>query len=185
MELTHRRFATWAALERFLHHSRGVLGPILCAVLGVRHSDAPQHAAQLAVAIALIERLRNLREDAMSGRICLPLEDMVRCGYSEPDLMAAKANDAFGELMKLKVARARELLCSGAEGICWLASDGSRMAVATVAVMYGAVLREIERRRYDVLSSRVELTTGQKVRRIPAAWRLARRQADEPLPGVF
>jgi phytoene/squalene synthetase len=54
-----------------------------------------------------------------------------------------------------------------------------------VAVLGAGVLAAIERQGYDVFGRRVGLTAGQKLRRVPAAWRLARRTPGRPVPRVF
>jgi phytoene/squalene synthetase len=87
--------------------------------------------------------------------------------------------------MRFEIARARALYQQGADGLCWLAGDGSRLTAASMAVIYSGILGAIERRGYDVFISRAHLTTSQKLRRLPMAWRLARRRAGEALPKVF
>jgi hypothetical protein len=60
--------------------------------------------------------------------------------------------------------------------LCYLAGDGSRLAAAGVIVSSAAHLREIERPARP---------GGRKLRRLAAAWRLARRREGEALPEVF
>ena len=55
--------------------------------------------------------------------------------------------------------------------------------VSTLALIQSGVLDAIERRGYDVFSGPpIDLTTSQKLRRLPLAWRLARCRHDQPLP---
>jgi phytoene synthase len=133
----------------------------------------------------LTEILRNLKPDRDRGHVYLPLEDLARFRYSERDLENGTVNEPFGELMRFEVARARQMYRAGAEGICWLAGDGSRLAASAVAVTHGGILRAIEQQRYDVFRHQADLTTAQRIRSLPAAWRLARREAGEPVPEVF
>lgn len=182
MDLTIKRYATWASLEKYCYHVAGVVGLIMSCVFGLTHSDACRQAVMMGNAMQLTNILRDVKEDWERGRIYLPLEDMVRFGYSEKDLAAGVVNDAFRELMKFEVARARELYRSGAEGLCWLADDGSRLTASAMAVIYGGILDAIARQRYDVFRKRAHLTTGQKIRRLPGAWRLARRRSDQSMP---
>jgi phytoene synthase len=182
---TVRRYATWARLEQHCDHTGGVLGLIASAVLGVTSSAAPSHAVAMGNAMRLTTILRDLKDDWRRGRLYLPLEDMVRFGYSEKDLAAGVVNAKFVELMRFEIARARELYRAGAEGLCLLADDGSRLAASAIAVAYAGILDAIERRGYDVFSRRARLTTGQYLRRLPLAWRLSRRREGEALPPVF
>ena len=43
--------------------------------------------------------LRDIKYDAMNGRIYLPEEDLKRFGYNEHDLLNFKYNDSFIDLM--------------------------------------------------------------------------------------
>jgi phytoene synthase len=186
IDLTVRRYATWGSLERYCYHAAGVVGLMMAGVFGVTHSGAGEHAVKIGNAVRLTRILRDVREDyERHGRIYLPLEDLARFRYSERDLAGGVVNDNFRELMRFEISRARRLYHEGAEGLCWLAGDGSRLTAATMATVYSGILDAIERQGYDVFSRRARLTTPQKLRRLPRAWRLARRGPDESLPDVF
>jgi phytoene synthase len=185
MDLTVRRYATWASLERYCYHSAGVLGLIMGCVLGLTHSDAGRHAVMLGNAMRLTDILRDLNADRDRGRVYLPLEDLARFRYSERDLSNGVANGPFRELMRFEIARARQLYREGAEGLCWVAGDGSRLAASALVVAHAGILDAIERQRYDVFTRRAGLTTAQKFRSLPVAWRLARREAGQRAPDLF
>jgi phytoene synthase len=134
----------------------------------------------LGTAIRMTNILRDLRRDVERGKIYLPLEDMVRYRVSEQDL---KSNAPSGlDLVAFEVARARDLLRAAADGVCWLADDGSRLAASVIVVRCAGALDAIEAVGYDVFTRRPELSGVQKLRRLPAAWRLARRRQDQPIP---
>ena len=179
------RYATWTALEKHLDARYGSMGRIIASVLGVTHSEAHRQAGKLGVAVGLTHLLRDLAADQKRGRIYLPLEDFIRFRYGEKDLSAGSRSDAFRALMKFEVGRARELFEAGAEAVRWLSDDGSRLAVSAVIVISSGLLRAIERRNYDVLAGPPVAQTSDTLRRLPAAWRLARRRDGEPMPHVF
>jgi phytoene synthase len=185
MDLTVARYATWADLENYCYHVAGVVGLIMSCVFGLRHSGACAQAIAMGNAMQLTNILRDVKEDFDRGRIYLPQEDLVRFGYTENELARGEVNQRFRELMRFEIARARELYRTGAEGLCWLAGDGSRLTASAMAVIYSGILDAIERQDYDVFAQRAHLTTPQKFRRLPAAWRLARRESGEPLPRLF
>jgi 15-cis-phytoene synthase len=182
MDLTIKRYATWTALEKYCYHVAGVVGLIMCAVFGLTHSDARRNAVLMGNAMQLTNILRDLQEDQARGRIYLPLEDLARFKYSERDLARGVVNENFRDLMRFEIARARSMYNDAADGLCWLAGDGSRLTASAMATIYSGILTAIERQGYDVFRQRAHLTTGQKFRRLPQAWRLARRRNDEPLP---
>jgi phytoene synthase len=110
---------------------------------------------------------------------------MERFGYGSEELSRGICNDAFRRLMKFEIARARQLYRQASKGLCWLADDGSRLSASAMAVIYSGILDAIERQNYDVFRSRARLTLGQKLRRLPAARRLAKREDGQPVPTVF
>jgi phytoene synthase len=185
LDLMMMRYATWDQLDQHCQRSGGIVATILAGVLGLTHSDAFAQAATLGKALRLTQVLRDVKQDLADGRVYLPQDEMSRFGYREKDLTDGVVDESFRALMRFQIERARQFYRDGAEAICWLAGDGSRMAGATVAVLGGAVLHKVERNRYDVFSRRAELTTAQRLRRLPAAWRLARRDAGQLLPNTF
>jgi phytoene synthase len=185
MALTISRYATWAGLERYCYHVAGVVGLMMSCVLGLTNSGAAQQAVQMGNAMQLTNILRDIKEDWERKRIYLPLEDLMRFRYSERDLAAGLVNENFRQLMRFEIDRARGLYRQAAEGLVWLAGDGSRMTAASMAVIHSGILGEIERQDYDVFSHRAGLNPAQQLRRLPAAWRLSRRKGGQAVPAVF
>ena len=101
-----KRYATWNALEKHCQGVGGSVALILSGVLGLTNSGAALQAVRMGIAFRLTAILRDLKTDWSRGRLYLPLEDLVRFGYSEKDLARGTVNDAFVGLMKFEVARA-------------------------------------------------------------------------------
>ncbi len=186
MDLTVKRYATWASLERYCYHVAGVVGLIMSRVFELPDRAAEQQAVRMGNAMQLTNILRDVREDWDRGRVYLPLEDLLKFGVTEADLAGGKMTDGFRELMKFEVGRAREMYREGARGLCRLPDDGSRFTASAMAVVYAGILGAVERQGHDVFVRRASLTLAQKLMRLAKARRLSRRLADEPLPaGVF
>lgn len=185
LDLANRRYATWADLQAYSYHAAGVIGLIMCRVLGLKSASAREQAVQMGTAMHLTRILRDVQADLQRDRIYLPQEDMERFGVSEADLAAGKSNGSFHHLMQFEINRARMLYREASQGLCQLPQDGSRLAASVLAVVDAGILNAIERHDYDVFNHRAELTTFQKLRRLPMAWRLCRRNNDHPLPDVF
>jgi len=185
VESSTMRYATWSSLEKLLDQRSGTIGRIISSVLGVTHSEAHRQASKLGVAVGLTNRLQAIKADHDRGRIYLPLEDLARFRYSQQDLAGSVVNDSFRDLMRFEIARARGLFEQGAEAIRWLSDDGSRLAASAVVVTSSGALRAIEKANFDVLAGTPKVLTSDTLRRLPAAWRLARRREGEPMPHVF
>jgi phytoene synthase len=182
LDATRLRYATWSSLQRFCDSRGGAVAVALSEAVGLQHSDAHAQLRQLGTAMTFVELLRNIANDRERGRIYLPLEDLARHRYSERELLAATVNPAWRELMHFEADRARDMLRRGADGICWLADERSRFFAAALTVGYASIVDRIRQNHVDFFHRRVRLTVASQARRLPAAWRLARRSADEPLP---
>ncbi len=185
MDLTVNRYATWDELRVYCYHVAGVVGLIMCRVFGLADPAAERQAVVMGEAMQLTNILRDVGEDRSLGRIYLPGEDLARFGYGEAELMAGVVNEPFRQLMRFEVERARSLYRDGAAGLAALADDGSRFTASAMGVIYAGILGAIERQGYDVFARRARLSTTQKLLRLPAARRVARRRLNEPVPDVF
>ena len=175
MEQSVVRYATWSSLDRYCQHAGGAAALAAGCVLGLTSSGAAEHAIAAGKAIAFTRILANLKRDMAGGRIYLPLEDLAAFRYGERDLTAGVVNDNFSAMMRFQVERARRLYRDAADGLRWVAGDGSRFAASTLLAWESGVLDVIERHGYDVFRSPPALRQGQKLRRLALAWRLSRR----------
>ncbi|MGH7176059.1 MAG: phytoene/squalene synthase family protein, partial [Tepidisphaeraceae bacterium] len=137
MDLTVLRYQTWKDLENYCYHVAGVVGLIMCGVFGLTHSDAHKQAVMMGNAMQLTNILRDVKEDWDRGRVYLPQEDLRRFAYGESELSDGVVNENFRELMRFEINRTRQLYRDAAEGLCWLAGDGSRLTASVMAVVYG------------------------------------------------
>ena len=184
-DLTTKRYATWADLERHGRQTDGAVALILSCIFGVTNSDVGRCAVALGSAMRLTSILRDLKRDVDRGWLYLPTDDLAQFGLTTDDFARGVVNERLVELMKFQIARARKLYVTGAEGICWLAGDGSRFTASLIAVAHANILRTIERRQYDVFSRAPRDARALQLTALPRAWKLAGRRHDEPLPLVF
>jgi phytoene synthase len=96
--------------------------------------------------------LRDLDEDALTGRTYVARETIAR--YGEP------APGQRGPLVRDQIARADALYDSGLAGVPALRHG--RWAIATAGGMYREILREIERRGYGALPGRTVVPPPRK-----------------------
>jgi phytoene synthase len=173
MDLTPQRYETFNELERYCEHVASAVGLACIHIWGFRGPEAFEPARQAGIALQLTNILRDLREDAAAGRIYLPLADLRQCGYSREELLAGTVNDAFLDLMRFEIERAKQFY-RGAAGLCdWLDPDGRRI-FGLMTATYRQLLKQIEDRPADVLRRRVRLSSLTKLR-LFAQWMLFSR----------
>ncbi len=165
MDLNCVRYASFEELGVFCYRVASVVGLMMCSVIGLKRNgdweQARQHAIDLGIAMQLTNILRDIGEDLQRDRIYLPAEDLERFGYSELDLKEQVRNEAFRELMRFQVERARTYYARGNAGIAMLNPQG-RFAVKVSSDVYRHILARIEGCDFNVFEQRAIVPPAQK-----------------------
>jgi phytoene synthase len=162
MDLTVGRYRDFSALKAYCDRVAGAVGLVSLRVFGFADPEAPGHAADLGVALQLVNVMRDVAEDAARDRIYLPADEMAAHGVSEADVLAGRATAGFRALMRDQASRARVFFARG-ERLLPLLDRRARMCVSMLAGLYREILEAIEARDYDVFSGRVSLSTPRKL----------------------
>ena len=160
MDLDGTRYETFSDLRQFCYRVASVVGLMMSHVIGFR-GPALDYAIDLGIAMQLTNILRDVGEDLDRGRIYLPSGEMEIHGYTAEDLRNRVRNDAFRELMKFQVARARSYYARSEPGIALLDARG-RFAVKVASDVYRQILEEIEASGYDVFDRRAVVSPVRK-----------------------
>ena len=163
MDQATKRHRTFSDLEHYCDHSANPVGHLVLYVFGYRDEERRRLADFTCTALQLANFWQDVARDYRIGRIYIPLEDMERFGYTEDELARGLVTDSFRSLMRFEVDRARGLFTRGLDLVDTL--DGRfKLDVALFSKGGLSVLDAIERRDYDVLSSRPVVTRATKLR---------------------
>ena len=162
MDLGKVQFATFEELARYCYHVAGVVGLCCIKIWGYHDDRAPEAAIDCGTALQLTNILRDIKEDARMDRVYLPQEDLVRFRYTPTDIKAEVRDERFRELMRFQIARAREYYAAGRRLYDYLDPVGQPI-LDTMLRIYGGILDEMERRDYDVFTSRMRVSTPRKL----------------------
>lgn len=165
MDLTKTRYATFEELHLYCYRVAGVVGEMMTPVLGHANARCLPFAADLGVAMQLTNILRDVKEDLSRGRLYLPADELTAFGLGTAELEAwrhgAKVPEskwtAWTAFMRFQVARARAYYRRSLFGVPDLRGFGSQRVVRLMAAVYGGILSDLERRRFDVFSGRAHL----------------------------
>ncbi len=169
MDLKYSRYATFAELERYCYHVASVVGLVCLEIFTYTDKKAKGYAIALGTAMQLTNILRDIAEDAGRGRIYIPQEDLRKFRYTEQNLLAGTTNDAFKELMRFEIQRARsyfelsrplEALVPPRPGAC----------ISVLRGLYERILKRIEAADYNVFQKRISLPTSQKLMLTGSLW---------------
>ncbi len=162
MDLYPSEVATFDDLQRYCYHVAGAVGLCCIHIWGFRDEKAIPLATDCGMALQLTNILRDIGEDADVGRIYLPREELDRFGYSPDDLRNHVMNDQFLSLMRFQTERAKSFYARAEQLFDYLEPAGKPILRAMIDI-YGGLLREIERRNFDVYSKRVSLPKWKKL----------------------
>ncbi|MFN8076298.1 MAG: phytoene/squalene synthase family protein [Kineosporiaceae bacterium] len=173
MDITVTEYPTYADLQHYMYGSASVIGLQMLPILQPHHPEAAERAQALGEAFQMSNFLRDVGEDLRRGRVYLPLEDLAAFGVTREDLLAGVTTTAIRDLVAFEVERTRALYAVAEPGIAMLHPD-SQDCVRTAFVLYGGILGEIEKARYDVLTERVSVPLPRRLAVALPALRRAR-----------
>ena len=184
MDLTVVSYATFDRLSEYCYRVAGTVGLTCLYVFGFRDPRSPDLAERLGLAFQLTNIIRDVRTDFEMGRVYLPDEDIERFGCAPKDLQGP-VRAAQHDLLEFEAERAWRLYEEGTPLVDQVDAD-SRATLAALIRTYSTLLARIEEREFDVFSSRVSLSSTEKIQylltaRMGAWWRtdvLAKRPGD-------
>jgi 15-cis-phytoene synthase len=157
--------AIFATREPHARHARGADVPLDRAQIEALADD-------LGVALQLTNILRDVREDALNGRVYLPGEDLrsFEVGAGEGMAQSAQAlvsaaerqDEALVALMRFEAARAQQWFAHGMQ-LVPLLDRRSAACVAAMAGIYHRLLGRIEADPGGALRERMSLSGGEKL----------------------
>jgi phytoene synthase len=168
MDLTQTRYLDFAGLQRYCHLVAGVVGEVAAKIFGQTDAATTLYAHKLGLAFQLTNILRDVGEDAMRGRIYLPIDELKQFDVKAQDLMQRQYSDRFTALMKFQAARAHSLY-DEAMSLLPIADKRTQKPGLMMASIYRTLLREIEADNFQVLHQRVSLTP---LRKLWLAWKV-------------
>ena len=161
MDLTISSYATFDRLSEYCYRVAGTVGLTCLHVFGFRDPKAPDLAERLGLAFQLTNIIRDVPTDFGLGRVYLPQEDLDQFGCTAADLQGP-LTPRLRDLLEFQADRAWRFYDEGAPLIDRVDAD-SRATLWALVRTYSTLLARIEERRFDVFSSRVSLSSPEKV----------------------
>ena len=168
MDLDQTRYLDFPALQRYCHLVAGVVGEVAARIFGQQDPQTTAYAHKLGLALQLTNILRDVGEDAMRGRIYLPVNELQQFDVKAHEVLNRVYSPRFVALMKFQAGRAHQAY-DDALALLPAADRRSQKPGLMMASIYRTLLREIERDDFKVLDQRVSLTP---MRKLWLAWRV-------------
>ena len=109
MDLQQTRYLDWPGLQRYCHLVAGVVGEVAARIFGQTDEATTQYAHRLGLAFQMTNIIRDVGEDAMRGRIYLPIDELQRFDVKAQELLQRQYSERFTALMKFQAERAHAL----------------------------------------------------------------------------
>ncbi len=168
MDLTQTRYLDFPGLERYCHLVAGVVGEVAARIFGQTQEATTHYAHRLGLAFQLTNIIRDVGEDAMRGRIYLPISELQEFDVKAHEITQRQHSDRFAALMRFQAERAHRLY-DEALALLPAADARSQKPGLMMASIYRTLLREIEADGFQVLHQRTSLTP---LRKFWLAWKV-------------
>jgi phytoene synthase len=168
MDLTQTRYLDYPGLQRYCHLVAGVVGEVAANIFGHTQPQTLDYAHKLGQALQLTNIIRDVGEDALRGRIYLPVNELQQFEVKAHEILKRQYSPRFTALMQFQARRA-QLLYDEALALLPAADRRAQKPGLMMASIYRSLLSEIERDNFQVLHQRISLTP---LRKLWLAWKV-------------
>ena len=168
MDLVQTRYLDFEALNRYCYLVASVVGEVSSLIFGSTHAATTEYAHKLGLAFQLTNIIRDVGEDALRGRIYIPISELQDFDVKAHEILQRIPSERFTALMQFQCNRARAIY---AQALALLPAQDRRAQKPglMMASIYSKLLDEIEQCGFPVLKERVTLTP---LRKFWLAWRV-------------
>jgi len=167
MDLSQNRYLDFPNLKTYCHLVAGIVGEVAARIFGQTDEATTIYAHKLGLAFQMTNIIRDVGEDAMRGRIYLPVNELQQFDVKAHEILKRQYSDRFTALMKFQTDRALALY-DEALALLPEADRRAQKPGLMMASIYRTLLREIAADNYQVLHQRVSLTP---LRKFWLAWK--------------
>ncbi|MBA3496899.1 MAG: presqualene diphosphate synthase HpnD [Ramlibacter sp.] len=168
MDLEQTRYLDFPGLERYCHLVAGVVGEVAARIFGQCDCATTGYAHKLGLAFQLTNIIRDVGDDALRGRIYIPVNELQQFDVKAHEILNRKYSDRFLALMTFQAERTQRLY-DEALALLPAADRRSQKPGLMMASIYRTLLREIQGDGFQVLHQRVSLTP---LRKFWLAWKV-------------
>ncbi len=172
MDLNKQRYANFKELSLYCYRVASAVGLLAVEIFGYRNRQTLKYAHSLGMAFQLTNILRDVKEDAARGRVYIPADELARFHVTEEDIVRGRHSEQTRSLFAFQAQRAQEYY----EQAFALLPEEDRYAQRSgliMAAVYRAILDQIRKYDFDVVTRRCRLSAGRK---IWLAYQTARRE---------
>jgi len=184
MDLDIARYQTWQDLEQYCYRVASVVGLLSVEIFGYQDPACRDYAIHLGKALQLTNILRDVRADALRGRIYLPQSELQRHRVTPDEILGLQYSDRFAGLASSVAAEAKKYYALARQTLP-AADRRSMIAAELMGSVYWSLLEKLENSRFQVFGPvPTRLTKLQKTLLILRTWRRLLSNAATPNYGA-
>ena len=174
MDLEQSRYLDFVQLQRYCHLVAGVVGEVAARIFGQTDPATTAYAHRLGLAFQLTNIVRDIGEDAVRGRIYLPINELQQFDVKAHELIKRGTQSdgtfpqRFEALMRFQIDRALTTYQQALDLLPAVDRHAQKPGLM-MASIYRTLLREIASDPQLVLTRRVSLTP---LRKFWLAWKV-------------
>lgn len=164
-DLFPTKYQTFEDMRSYCYKVASTVGLALIEIYGYSDPNARKHAEEMGIFLQMVNVLRDIEEDMSRGRVYLPLQELSRFEIEVAELSDSELarTNRWQEFMRHYLHRTKSHSVEGMKLLPLLDSK-ARKSPEMMCLVYSEILKEVERRRGDVLSSRISLGFMRKIR---------------------
>lgn len=162
MDINFSRYENFQSLREYCYRVASTVGLMSIEIFGYKNKNTKEFAINLGIALQLTNILRDIRKDAESNRIYIPLDELKKFSYTENDLLNKIYNNNFIDLMKFQTERAEHYF--NLASLSLSKEDKKSMFPAkAMQCVYHRLLKKIITNNYDVLNKNIRVNNFEKL----------------------
>jgi len=161
----------FADLERYCYRVASTIGLLVTGIRGVQGPGVTDYATHMGIAVQLTNVLRDVGEDATSGRVYLAREDLDRFGIDAAQLASGKLSDDVRLLLAVYAERAR-IRFERAQAALPAEHRAALRPAQAMAGIYRHLLETLQARGFPCMEGPLRLSKPRRLAVAARSWAL-------------
>ena len=160
---------TFDDLRLYCYRVASTVGLLVVRILGFKNPRSLEFAETLGIAVQLTNVLRDVGDDASTGRIYLPKDELERFGVSTGSVLAGHGTDALQPMLRFSAERAASYYERAED----LLPDEDRRSLRPATAMgriYRALLDELIEREFPCFEQPLRLSKPRRIAIAAKVW---------------
>ena len=170
MDLEKLRYENFEELELYCYRVASVVGLLSIEIFGYKNPACREYAIYLGKALQLTNILRDVKNDAVRGRIYLPQSELKKFSVNETEILNSEYSSRYQALASSVAERAKGFYAFAHKTLP-PQDRKSMVAAELMGSVYWELLQKLERKKFNVFGPQpLKLSKPHKLALIAKSW---------------